>query len=266
MAPRGRGSTRTSWPPDRPRPTRTTSLPAALPHRPIRSAAIGSRCPTSSAIEKGAASLNRYASLLAKVHGWLQMANSPADASRGNYYSLALIPYSGGSPLAPGQVLHEGDQLRMALRASGQVTEKRWVYVLDIDCHGQGTVLYPQRKFRKPVSQRIRHRQSVSDPGRSHSQNRRALWHGYFHSAEHRAATVRSFCAQLRGSLALARRRGIAPGTIAEQHQQRDTRKSWPGPYQLGHRADGNSQHPPAGLAVIHNLNRRPLAPWNPEQ
>jgi hypothetical protein len=96
------------------------------------------------AIEKGAASLNHYASLLAKVHGWLQMANSPAGASRGNHYSLALIPAQSTAPMNASQLLHDGDQLKMALRASGEVTEKRWVYILDIDCHGQGTVLYPR--------------------------------------------------------------------------------------------------------------------------
>ena len=128
--------------PPPPNPNHLTPGCSATSQYPVRSDWVA--MPDVSAMEKGAAALNRYASLLAKVHGWLQMANSPADASRGNYYSLALVPYSGGSPLAPGQVLHEGDQLRMALRANGQVTEKRWVYVLDIDCHGQGTVLYPR--------------------------------------------------------------------------------------------------------------------------
>ncbi|MGA7352180.1 MAG: caspase family protein [Acidobacteriaceae bacterium] len=128
--------------PPPPNPNHLTPGCSSTSPYPVRSDWVA--MPDVSAMEKGAAALNRYASLLAKVHGWLQMANSPADASRGNYYSLALIPYSGGSPLSPGQVLHEGDQLRMALRANGQVTEKRWVYVLDIDCHGQGTVLYPR--------------------------------------------------------------------------------------------------------------------------
>ena len=129
--------------PPPPNPNRLTPGCSASSQYPVRSDWVA--MPDVSAIGKGAATLNRYASLLAKVHGWLEMANSPADASRGNYYSLALIPYSGGAPLAPGQLLHEGDQLKMALRAAnGQVTEKRWVYVLDIDCHGQGTVLYPR--------------------------------------------------------------------------------------------------------------------------
>jgi hypothetical protein len=31
----------------------------------------------------------------------------------------------------------------MALTSSERVIERRWVYILDIDCHGKGTLLYP---------------------------------------------------------------------------------------------------------------------------
>ena len=95
------------------------------------------------AIEPGAATLNRYASLLAKVHGWLEMVNSPADASHAAYYSLSLTPVSAGL-MPTGTPLHQGDELKMGLRSTTDVSDKRWVYVLDIDCHGQGTVLYPR--------------------------------------------------------------------------------------------------------------------------
>jgi hypothetical protein len=108
---------------------------------PVRSDWIA--IPDTSAIDPGAASLNRYASLLAKVHGWLEMANTPADASHATWYSLAMIP-SSGEALTADKPLHQGDLLKMGLQARGEVTDKRWVYVLDIDCHGQGTVLYPR--------------------------------------------------------------------------------------------------------------------------
>jgi hypothetical protein len=39
--------------------------------------------------------------------------------------------------------VQQGDLLKMALQSSDRVVEKRWVYVLDIDCHGKGTLLYP---------------------------------------------------------------------------------------------------------------------------
>ena len=99
---------------------------------------------TAAAIEPGSAVLNKYASLLAKVHGWLELANTPAGASTDNYYSLALIPSGGEVPLGENQTARQGDELKMALTSSQRVLDRRWVYVLDIDCHGQGTVLYPR--------------------------------------------------------------------------------------------------------------------------
>jgi hypothetical protein len=95
------------------------------------------------AIEKGTVTLNHYASVLGKVHGWLQLANTPADASPDSYYSLSLVPTSGGAALSGDVRFRGGDQLKMGLKSSEEITEKRWVYILDIDCHGQGTLLYP---------------------------------------------------------------------------------------------------------------------------
>ncbi len=94
-------------------------------------------------LEESGAALNNFASLLAKVHGWLELADSPAGASTSDYYSLALVPESGGTPLAADATVRQGDLLKMALLATDRVVERRWVYILDIDCHGKGTVLYP---------------------------------------------------------------------------------------------------------------------------
>jgi hypothetical protein len=95
------------------------------------------------AIDSGSAKLNNYSSLLAKVHGWLELADSPADASTADFFSLSLIPSTGSAPLPANQPAHQGDQLKMALQSTNRVIERRWVYVLDIDCHGRGQVLYP---------------------------------------------------------------------------------------------------------------------------
>jgi hypothetical protein len=89
------------------------------------------------------AKLSHLASLLAKVHGWLELADSPADVSTSNYYSLALVSASNATPLPAGQPAREGDTLRMILEANAPVVEKRWVYILDIDCHGKGQLIYP---------------------------------------------------------------------------------------------------------------------------
>ncbi len=114
---------------------------SATSQYPVRSdwVPIGS----AAAIDSASAKLNNYALLLAKVHGWLELANNPSDASSDAYYSLALIPSSGDNPLMADQTTHQGDELKMALASTDRVIERRWVYVLDIDCHGRGTVLYP---------------------------------------------------------------------------------------------------------------------------
>jgi hypothetical protein len=100
-------------------------------------------------LDKAVTSLGKYSSLLAKVHGWLDLANSPADASTGDYYTLAMVPATSNPPAATGQTgqagspARQGDLLKMALQSSDRVIERRWVYVLDIDCHGKGSLVYP---------------------------------------------------------------------------------------------------------------------------
>ena len=96
-----------------------------------------------SAIGSADEKLAHYAVLLSKVHGWLELARSPADASAATYYSLALIPTAATTPIGDNDVAQQGDQLKMALVSTDKIIEKRWVYVLDIDCHGEGQLLYP---------------------------------------------------------------------------------------------------------------------------
>ena len=95
-------------------------------------------------LDSGATSLNKFASLLGKVHGWLDLANSPADASTGNYYTLAIVPAKGASGAGqPDSPARQGEEFNMALHSTDRVIERRWVYVLDIDCHGKGSLVYP---------------------------------------------------------------------------------------------------------------------------
>jgi hypothetical protein len=102
-------------------------------------------------LDRGVTSLGKYASLLAKVHGWLDLANSPADASSADYYTLTMVPATGAAsstagqpqPGQPGSPVRQGEQLKMALQSTDRVIERRWVYVLDIDCHGKGSLVYP---------------------------------------------------------------------------------------------------------------------------
>ncbi len=101
-------------------------------------------------LENAVASLNRYSALLGKVHGWLGLASNSPDASDGDYYTLTMIPAAGSAPAAelsqPGKhdsPVRQGDQMKLALHSTSRVIERRWVYVLDIDCHGKGSLVYP---------------------------------------------------------------------------------------------------------------------------
>jgi hypothetical protein len=96
------------------------------------------------AIEDGAAALNRYASLLAKVHGWIQLADNPTGSSATQYYNLGIVHLPDTAALATDEPAKEDDELQMVLKSSAPVTERRWVYVLDIDCHGKGSLIYPR--------------------------------------------------------------------------------------------------------------------------
>jgi len=124
-----------SAPPHSPGCSATSQYPVRTDWVPVGSA---------SAVDAAGNKLNHYSSLLAKVHGWLELANSPADASSDEFYSLTLLPSNATAPLPANQTTHQGDQLKMALVSNDRIINHRWVYVLDIDCHGQGSVLYPR--------------------------------------------------------------------------------------------------------------------------
>jgi len=91
-----------------------------------------------SGLDEGGKALNKSAGLLAKVHGWLELAESPADASTADYYTLAMVHASDESPITAEQPARQGEVLKMALRSKDRVIEKRWVYILDIDLPWQG--------------------------------------------------------------------------------------------------------------------------------
>jgi len=130
--------------PDRPSHSPGCSTTSSYP---VRSEWVG--VAGESAFEKSSASLNKLALQLGKVHGWLTLADSSSEASSADYYTLAVLRESAGAtpaaslPEPSDQPLRQGDQMKLALRSTDRVVERRWVYVLDIDCHGQGSLLYP---------------------------------------------------------------------------------------------------------------------------
>jgi len=108
---------------------------------PVRTDWVAINAPQT--LQPGGEALAKYVSRLAKIHGWLELADGPADASGADYFRLAMVHASDDKPVTSEQPLRQGDLLKLALQADDRVIEKRWVYVLDIDCHGKGTLLYP---------------------------------------------------------------------------------------------------------------------------
>jgi hypothetical protein len=86
--------------------------------------------------------LNEYAGRLAKINGWLSLPGDES-ASEANYYKLIFKRADDKSALPEGEAARQDERLKMYLSSDSRVTQKRWVYVLDIDCHGKGTLLYP---------------------------------------------------------------------------------------------------------------------------
>jgi hypothetical protein len=91
-----------------------------------------------------AETLNTYSQRLAKIHGWLQLSNTAvAGASESSFYKLAFLPMTSTTPLDPNSPVREADRVRLALQSAAPVKDPRWVYILDIDCHGKGSLVYP---------------------------------------------------------------------------------------------------------------------------
>jgi hypothetical protein len=87
--------------------------------------------------------LNEYALRLGKVHGWINLSDSATGEAAASYYKLTMVRASDETVLPADQPAQQGDRMKMALQSDNTVTDPRWVYVLDIDCHGRGTLLYP---------------------------------------------------------------------------------------------------------------------------
>jgi hypothetical protein len=95
--------------------------------------------------DDAAETLNTDSTRLAKVHGWIELANNAtADASEAGYFKLALVPATSATAVDINHPVRQSDRLRLALESDTDVKDARWVYILDIDCHGKGSLVYPQ--------------------------------------------------------------------------------------------------------------------------
>ncbi len=98
--------------------------------------------------------LTQYADRLARVRSWLELPAPPGGANEAFPFRLALKrvdsiandKQSDRRIIQDGTVV-EGDTYGLVLRAEGKITAstpRRWVYVLAIECSGEGQLLYPR--------------------------------------------------------------------------------------------------------------------------
>jgi len=82
------------------------------------------------------------------VNGWLNLVQDQDRSLTGDFYHLVVRRATDQSAVAEDTAVKQGNRLHLGLAIGGdvplRVEDARWVYVLDIDCHGNGTLLYPQ--------------------------------------------------------------------------------------------------------------------------
>jgi Caspase domain len=105
-------------------------------------------------LAKKSQTLTEYANRLARLRSWLELPAPPQGASDAFPYRLALKRADAIANTVPQtdvalqeKTVREGETYGLALRAEGKInaaTSRRWVYVLAIDCSGEGVLLYPR--------------------------------------------------------------------------------------------------------------------------
>ncbi len=109
---------------------------------------------TSDSLAKASETLATYANRIARVRSWLELPTPPGGANDPFPYRLALRRadalsngrQSAGAYVQEGTVV-DGETYGLVLRAEGKITAatpRRWVYVLAIECGGEGILLYPR--------------------------------------------------------------------------------------------------------------------------
>jgi hypothetical protein len=124
---------------DSPYPPRTNWLP------------IGQ---TADSLAKTSETLTEYADRLARVRSWLELPSPPSGTNDAFPYRLGLKRVdsaansrSNDNGIVQDGTVVEGDTFGLVLRAEGKITAstpRRWVYVLAIECNGEGQLLYPR--------------------------------------------------------------------------------------------------------------------------
>ncbi|HTW48873.1 MAG TPA: caspase family protein [Acidobacteriaceae bacterium] len=120
--------------------TRVSPGCSATSHYPVRSDWV--LLADASVLRDAAGQLNTFSARLSKLNGWLHLPSSPGGGDA-DYYDLAVERGPDQDLLQPSDSVGPADQPRLVLVSTTRVIEKRWVYVLDVDCRGRGQLLYP---------------------------------------------------------------------------------------------------------------------------
>ncbi|MGH9773507.1 MAG: caspase family protein [Candidatus Acidiferrales bacterium] len=109
---------------------------------------------TSESLQQASQTLTDFADRLARIRSWLELPVPPGGASTGFPYHLALkkmeskrASRSGGDALVEDGTVVEGETFGLVLKAGKKLdatTPRRWVYVMAIQCNGEGLLLYPR--------------------------------------------------------------------------------------------------------------------------
>ena len=90
------------------------------------------------------ASLNDAAQKLAALNSWLHL-DSTGLANQADYpYHLIFERTTGHKALGPNELVTQGSYQLVLARTSSRPAEKRWVYVLGINCQGKSVLLWPE--------------------------------------------------------------------------------------------------------------------------
>ena len=103
-----------------------------------------------------AEALNKYVVRLAKLNGWFLLESSPLSEHQQFPYTLALRPAAGGDYVVQNGTTYPGGYDLYLIGTPKQDTTPQWVYVLNIDCEGNGHVVWPYEAPRGKTSQPAR--------------------------------------------------------------------------------------------------------------
>jgi hypothetical protein len=99
------------------------------------------------------AALNKYAVKLAKLNGWFLLQSSALSKRQQFPYTLALRPVSGGPDIGQNGKTPVGEYDLYLTGTPTSKTTPQWVYVLNIDCEGNGSVVWPYEAPPDKISQ-----------------------------------------------------------------------------------------------------------------